>query len=117
MKYDVKSVAGYMKAIPPERKPQLELIRKIIKEEAPTVDETLDYNMPYYPLNGKPFIALASQMHHISLYVGNAELIKKHKEQMGKISLGKNCIRFKSIEQINIAALRKLIHEAYRNRM
>lgn len=60
-----------------------------------------------------PTIAIASQKNYISVYVcavENGEYIaEKHKSELGKVSVGRSCIRFKKIEDVNLEALKKVL--------
>lgn len=117
MKYDANSIPEYLSVIPPERKPQLETIIQLIKEVAPAVDEVFEYCMPFYPLKGKPLFAVASQKHFMALYITEHDLVAQHKDDLGKISLGKSCLRFTKIEKLNLEALEVLLSECYTRRM
>ncbi len=116
MKYDVKSVSEYLKVIPSERKRDFGTVRKLIKELAPDVKESYEHNMPFYRLNGEPLFALASQKHNLSLYVTEVDIVAKHKDILGQVSLGKSCIRFKSLEKANVDGLIAVIDQSYQRR-
>jgi hypothetical protein len=61
-------------------------------------------------------IALANQKNYISLYVCALDkgqyIAEKHKKELGKVSVGKSCIRFKKIEDINLPVLKKVLQLA-----
>jgi hypothetical protein len=94
-----------------------------IRKTAPSLKPAFPYNMPGYGSfkykNQKkqilewPVIALASQKNYISLYVcavWNGEyLAEKHKKDLGKVSVGRSCIRFRKIEDLNLKTLKKVI--------
>lgn len=60
-----------------------------------------------------PVIALASQKNYISIYVCAVDkgeyIAEKHKKELGKVSVGKSCIRFKKVEDLNLKTLEKVI--------
>ncbi|MBI5228130.1 DUF1801 domain-containing protein [Candidatus Micrarchaeota archaeon] len=109
--------------LPEDRKKQMEFLHKFIQETAPSLKPNFLYNMPGYGSfkykNNKkevldwPTIGLASQKNYISLYlcaIKDGEYIaEKHKKELGKVSVGKSCIRFKKIEDLNLDALKKVI--------
>jgi hypothetical protein len=37
---------------------------------------------------------------------------EKYKEKLGKVSVGKSCIRFKKLEDLNLETFKKVIKEA-----
>ena len=64
-------------------------------------------------------ISLASQKNYISLYVCSVVdgqyLAEKYKDQLGKVSVGKSCIRFKQLEDLNLDMVKKLLVESAKN--
>lgn len=118
-----KSVKEYFDALPEDRRDPIEFLHKLIQETAPSLKPNFLYNMPGYGSfeykNSKkeilnwPTIALANQKNYISLYVcavENGEYIaEKNKDKLGKASVGKSCIRFKKIEDLNLETLKKVI--------
>jgi len=60
-----------------------------------------------------PTVALASQKNYISLYVCAIQkeeyIAEKNKDELGKVSVGKSCIRFKKLEDLNLITLEKVI--------
>jgi hypothetical protein len=74
--------------------------------------------MPYQSKSMKepgewPVIAVANQKNYVSLYVTAVEngeyVAEKYKATLGKVSVGKSCIRFKKFEDLNLGGLNKLI--------
>lgn len=61
-------------------------------------------------------VALASQKNYISVYIctvkGDTYLPELYKEKLGKVSIGKSCIRFKKIEDIDMVVLVKILKES-----
>lgn len=118
-----KSVKEYLAAVPKERKEIMVFLHNFILKAAPKLKSHFAYNMlgygsfPY--LNHKkemvewPVIALANQKNYVSLYVcavDNGEYIaEKYKKELGKVSVGRSCIRFKKLEDLNLAGLKKVI--------
>jgi hypothetical protein len=48
--------------------------------------------------------------------VHNGEyLAEKHAKELGKVSVGKSCIRFKKVEDLNLPVLKKIIILAQKN--
>ena len=103
-----KSVKEYFAMLPKERRLPVEFLHKFIQKTAPKLKPNFAYNMPGYGFfkykNYKkeiidwPIIALASQKNYISLYICSIDkgeyLAEKYKDKLGKVSVGKSCIRF-----------------------
>ena len=118
-----KSSQEYFDALSEERREIMEFLDKFIKVNAPSLKPNFLYNMPGYgsfkyknykkEILDWPTIGVASQKNYVSLYicaVQNGEyLAEKHKAKLGKVSVGKSCIRFKKIEDITLEELEKVI--------
>jgi len=114
----------YIAGLPAERKKPFEEIRKTIKKNLPKgFKECIAYGMIGYvvPLSVYPegyhcnpslplgFMSLGSQknfivLHHLGIY-GDQKLSswfvdEYNKAGMGKVDMGKGCIRFKNMEKI-----------------
>ncbi|MDP3741350.1 MAG: DUF1801 domain-containing protein [bacterium] len=120
------SVKEYFDMLSSERREAVGFLHKFIQKTAPTLKSRFAYNMPGYgsfkyknyrkEIIDWPIVALASQKNYISLYicaVQNGEyLAEKYKRDLGKVSVGKSCIRFKKIEDLNLKTLEKVIRLA-----
>ena len=118
-----KTVKEYFDMLPPERRKSIDFLHNFIQKIAPTLTPHFAYNMLGYGSfkckNYKketidwPTVSLASQKNYISLYVcaiQNGEYIaEKYKSKLGKVSVGKSCIRFKNVEDLNLEELKKII--------
>jgi len=129
MRYDVKTIDEYLKAIPKDRLKSINQLRKTIKKHLPKgFVEVLQYQMISYviPLKTYPkgyhvtlntplsFISIASQKHTINLYhsgiYANKDLhdwfINTYISYFGKKpNMGKSCIRFKEISDKTLALI------------
>lgn len=121
-----KTVAEYLKAVPKERKEMIEFLHAFIQKSAPKLKPYFAYNMlgygsfPYRNYKNEaiewPTVALANQKNYISLYVcvvhKGKYIAEKYKKELGNVSVGKSCIRFKKIEDVNLVTLRKVLQLA-----
>lgn len=121
-----KTVNEYIDMLTPERREVVTSVHRFIQKVAPTLKPYFAYNMLGYGSfeykNYKketvnwPTIALASQKNYISLYVCAVKdgeyIAEKHKDKLGKVSVGKSCIRFKKLEDLNLDVLEKIIKMA-----
>lgn len=125
----VSNREDYIGALTDDRKEIILSLDTLIRKTAPGLKPNFLYNMLGYGefdyINYKkenikwPIVALASQKNYISLYVcavvGGQYLAEKYKADLGKVSVGKSCIRFKRLEELNIDVVKKLIVEAAKN--
>lgn len=124
-----KTVDEYINMLEPERKKIIKFLHKRIQQTAPSLKPHFAYNMLGYGSfrykNYKkqeldwPTIALASQKNYVSLYIcaveGGEYIAEKNKHKLGKVSVGKSCIRFKKLEDLNLKEIDKVIKLAESN--
>lgn len=110
-----------------EREPILRAVDELIRESAPSLERTMvsgmamnmiGYGMFHYKSkSGRegdwPVLALANQKNYVSLYICALEngqyVAEKHKEELGKVSVGKSCVRFKKLSDLNLDALANIL--------
>lgn len=66
-KQQPKTIDSYISAFPPQVQAILEELRRTIRELAPTADETINYGIPTFRLNGN-LVHFAAFEHHIGFY-------------------------------------------------
>lgn len=120
------TVDEYIAMLTDERKEMILAIDRLIRETVPGLQRHFVYNMigygtfPYKNYKKEiidwPIIALASQKNYISVYVCALEdgeyAAEKYKSELGKVSVGKSCIRFKRLDDLNMVTLRKVLEIA-----
>lgn len=123
------NVDEYLANVPPERKEIIDFLHDFIQKSAPQLKPHFAYNMlgygsfPYKnyknEMIGWPVVALANQKSYVSVYVcaiNNGEYIaEQFKEDLGKVNVGKSCIRFKKLDNVNLDVLKKVIQLAAKN--
>lgn len=121
-----KSISEYFGSIhDDERQKELKALDALIKKSAPELKPHFAANMlgygsyHYRSRSGRegdwPVIALASQKNYISLYACFADvkgyIPERYKKELPKASIGKSCIRFKKLSDIDLKILKKIIKE------
>ncbi len=118
-----KSIQEYFAILPAERRAPLEFLHKFILKTVPALKPIFAYNMPGYgnfkcrnhkkELIDWPTVGLASQKNYISLYIcavhEGTYIAENYKDALGKVSVGKSCIRFKKIDDLNLETLAKVL--------
>ncbi len=124
-----KSVEEYIEQVPSGRKEIIRYLHDFIQKTTPELTPHFAYNMLGYGmfeyLNYKkvtmdwPIVALANQKNYVSLYVcaikDGQYIAELNKESLGNVSVGKSCIRFKKLEDLNLKTLQQVIHFAAKN--
>lgn len=118
-----KSIKEYIDALPEPRKSEILKLDSFIKKTLPKMKPVFAYNMLGYGMfhykskSGRegdwPVISLASQKNYVSVYVCRMEdgeyVAEKYRKTLPKASIGKSCIRFKKIEDVDFSALKKIL--------
>jgi len=124
-----KAVAEYIKATPAQRRDTILQLHNFIRKTVPKLKAHFAYNMlgygsfPYKnykkDLISWPTIALANQKNYVSLYICSIDagqyVAEKYKKELGKVSVGRSCIRFKKLEDLNLPVLKKVLLAAAKN--
>jgi len=120
--------AAYFAAWPAPRRTELKALHAAIRKAAPRLTPHLAYSgtmVGYGPYRYKyasgregecPIVALSSRAQYISLSItgcrGGLTIVEAAKAKLGKVSVGKACIRFKTLADLNLPAALALIREA-----
>lgn len=99
-----------------------ELIRDVLPDQAVAVDGALLGYGPYHYryASGREgdsyLVSIANRKQAISLYVacsdGDAYLPERYAPRLGQADVGKSCVRFKRLADLDLAVVRELLREA-----
>ena len=121
-----QTVEAYIASVPEERKELIVYLHEFIQKVAPSLKPYFATNMlgygsfPYRNYKKEPIewpvIALANQKNYVSLYVCSVidgkYVAEEYAKELGKVSVGKSCIRLKKLEDIDLPALKKVVQLA-----
>jgi hypothetical protein len=123
------TVTEYLDALPPDRRKEIEKVRRTIKKNLPKgYKENIGFGAISYEIplkdfpdtyNGQPlaYAALASQKNYNALYLMVPYGDPKQRQQLEdafakagkKLDMGKSCVRFKTADDLPLPAIGKLI--------
>lgn len=120
-----KTPVEYINLIDEPRKSQIKFLHEFVCKTVPDlkpfiISGMIGYGSFHYKYaSGREgewcIIALASQKNYISVYIcttdGEGYVPEKYKKELPKASIGKSCIRFKKLEDIDLNVLKKIILE------
>jgi hypothetical protein len=133
MQSKAKTVAAYLKELPPDRRAAIAAVREMVlaNVDRDSVQETMGYGMIGFSIPHRvfpqgyhcdpsmpvPYIALASQKQYMSLYLmgvyGGSEdeaFLRDGFAKAGlRIDLGKCCLRFKRLEDLDLDVVAQTI--------
>jgi hypothetical protein len=121
----VSTPAEYIGKLEEPRKSEVAALDALIRKTAPKLEAFIHSGMLAYGAwhykyasgrEGDWFrIGVASNKNYISLYICAGDdqgyVAERHKEALPKASIGKACVRFKRLSDLDQAALKKLIRE------
>jgi hypothetical protein len=121
----VKSPTEYIAKLDEPRKSDVAALDALIRSTAPKLDPFIMAGMlAYGPYHYKyasgregdwARICLANNKNYISLYVCAADeegyIAERYKKDLPKASIGKSCVRFKRLSDLDLGVVKKLIRE------
>lgn len=116
----------YFEQLAEPRKSEILELHNFILKEVPELEPFMQSGMlaygPYHYkyASGREgdwcVVALASQKNYISLYItaveDNQYVAETYKDKLPKASLGKSCIRFKKLADIDLDVIAEILHKA-----
>jgi hypothetical protein len=120
------TVEEYIAQVPDERRSIIEKVHAVIEKAVPDLKPHMLSGMigygtyHYKSKSGREgdwsLVCLSNRKDYVSVYICAAEkseyIAEKNKDRLGKVSVGKSCIRFKKLEDINLNVLSELCKEA-----
>jgi hypothetical protein len=121
-----ETVSGFLAGMSERNRAEAKRVHALIRKTAPTLKPgvmggMLGYGKFHYRYatgreGDTALLALADRADGLSLYgncvAGDRYLAEKYAKRLGKARVGKSCIRFKKLDDVNEAALISLIREA-----
>ena len=115
----VSTPAEYLAALAEPRRTEVAALDKLIRKAAPQLEPFVQMGILAYGRTRLKYasgreadwfrIGVASNQSYISLY---AEGVARHKKALPKAKIGKGCVRFKRLADLDEAALKALICES-----
>lgn len=123
------TVEQYLAELPAERREVVSKVRELVRRNLPQgYTETMNWGMISYELplerypntyNGQPlsYVALAAQKNYYALYLMSAyqdseqgkQLADAFKRAGKKLDMGKSCLRFKTLDDLPLDAIGRII--------
>jgi uncharacterized protein YdhG (YjbR/CyaY superfamily) len=117
----------YIEGLAEPRRSEVRAVHELIRRTVPQLEPTMEFGMPGYGryhyryASGREgdwmLIGLASNKNYISLYVTAAcpdgtYLAESYSDRLPRASIGKSCIRFKRLADLDQDTLATLLREA-----
>ena len=123
---EIKTPTASLASLPEDRRAALRTLDRAIRKAAPDLEPhlcsgMLGYGRYHYTYaSGREgdwaVVSLASQKNYISLYLCVTDegeyLAEKNKARLVKVSVGRSCIRFKKLEDLDLKVAMELVKKA-----
>jgi len=120
---DAKTHEEYIAQVEEKRRDDIQKLHDLVREVAPELEPTMEFKMlgygkmKYKYASGREGewmkIGIANNKQYISLYCcaadENGYVAEKFKERLPKANIGKSCVRFKRVSDLDEEALKELI--------
>ena len=111
MNIAAETINDYLKQIPAETVATVKKVLARMKKHLPGAKGRVQWGIAIYSINGKDVVGLAARSKLYSLYVPHGEIVRKYVPRLGKVTAGKGCIRFRSLDDLNLAELEHMVKE------
>lgn len=122
----IKIPEEYIAAVAEPKRTELQVLHDLIRRKVPHLEPNKDFPLIGYGLYQYKYesgrkgqwirVGLSANKTGISIHIvlnqNNGHLMKSAKERIGKASVGVSCIRFKSLNDINIDVIEELLEAA-----
>lgn len=109
MQSKASTIKAYLLELPPEKRSVVKTLDKLVRSAAPKSVASMKYGMPTYEVASR-IIAFNAQKNYFSFYA-DPKVVKQYRSELKGLGMGKSCIRFRTIEEVSLAALRKIVKE------
>jgi uncharacterized protein YdhG (YjbR/CyaY superfamily) len=104
------TVDAYIAAFPPDRRRDLDLMRRTVRAAAPDATETIAYQMPALRSHGGQFlVSYAAYKRHYSLFPASGAVIDACGADLTPYLAGKGTIRFPADAPLPVALITKIV--------
>ena len=119
----IKTPAQYIANLPPDRRETVQALDRAIRRAAPELKPHIYFRMlgygPYKHVTSSGgecdwcAVALASQKNYFSLYLCASDegqyLAEENRKRLGKVSVGRSCVRFKKLQDLDLKVAMELV--------
>ena len=124
-KTNAKTHEQYIAEVEEARRADIQTLHDMVREEAPELEPTMEFGMLGYGKYHYKYksgregewmkIGIANNKQYISLYSCAADedgyVAERYKDRLSKANIGKSCVRFKRLSDLDEETLRELIRE------
>ena len=124
-KSKAKSHEEYIAEVGDKRRPDIQRLHDLVREAAPELEPTMEFGMLGYGKFHYKYktgregdwmkVGIANNKQYISLYCCAADergyVAERYRERLPKANIGKSCVRFKRLSDLDEEVLKELVRE------
>ena len=103
-----QTINEYISLFPDNVKKILQSIRQTISQTAPQAEETINYQIPTFKLNGKNLVHFAGYKNHIGFYP-TASGIKAFQKELSRWPSAKGSVRFPLDQPLPVNLIKEIV--------
>lgn len=107
MQSKATTIEQYLRGLSDKDRTVIEALDQLVRTAAPDAIASMNYGMPTYQIEGR-MLSLNAQKNYYSFYADPA-IVKRYGTELGKLDVGKSCIRFRKIEDVSLSTLTKIV--------
>ena len=125
LKSDAKTPSEYINSLENPRKKDIKKLHNFIRKTTPNLKPHMKFGMLGYGTYHYKYssgregdwmvVGLANQKNYISLYAcmsdGKKYIAEKYVKDLPKANIGKSCIRFRKLEDLDLQVIKKILLE------
>ncbi|MCP4897492.1 MAG: DUF1801 domain-containing protein [bacterium] len=125
-KTDAATHEEYIAQVSDARRPDIQRLHDLVREVAPELEPTMEFGIMGYGKYAYKYasgrdgewtrIGIANNKQYISFYCCVSDdvgyVAERYRERLPKANIGKSCVRFKRVSDLDENALRELIRES-----
>lgn len=122
---DAKTPEEYIAQVEEKRREDIQKLHDLVREVAPELEPTMEFKMLGYGKMSYKYasgregewmkVGIANNKQYISLYCCAADkdgyVAERYREELPKANIGKSCVRFKRLSDLDEEVLKQLIRD------
>lgn len=103
-----KTIDEYLSNVDPQFRAELERVRALLKQIAPTAEETISYSMPTLKYKDRPLVYFTAAKKHMSFYP-SSWVIEEFKDKLTDYKTTDHAIQFTLKKPLPEALIKELV--------
>ncbi|RPH71816.1 MAG: hypothetical protein EHM78_05720 [Myxococcaceae bacterium] len=109
MRAKATSVDDYLAGVSTGQRAALERLRRTIRSIAPTAEETINYGIPTFRLDGHDLVGFGASSRHCALYTLSGSIVAELADALSGFDTSKGTIRFQPDRPLPDTLVRKVV--------